>query len=261
MRMSKDIKLTDIKMLFMAFFTGYIYIVSTPVLATNANENQLTIQISQDGLATINSAKQSIVITEPDNSGSNSLVAWKVLPSGQYSLNNQIQWSPADFSGNLVNVLVMGGNVSSGQVLNMVSGNMLTVDFSNKPYQTITYNTQTNSFNLVPEATLVAPDPTPISSDIISSTEATLVAPDPTPITGEIISSTVPQTLNDSLACVANYSRSNTCDWNHWSEIYENCRTYAFPQMDSNDFLLNQVKQGNCAWGNWSNLFSQIKAR
>ncbi len=241
MRMSKDSKLTDIKTLFMAVFTGCICIVSTPVLATNANENQLTIQVSQDGLATLNSAKQSIVITEPDNTGSNSLVAWKVLPSGQYSLNNQIQWSPADFSGNLVNVLVMGGSVSSGQVLNMMSSTMLAVDFSKISYQTITYDTQTGSFSLLPEATLVAPDPTPIG--------------------GEIISSTVPQTLDDSLACVANYSRSNTCDWNHWSEIYQTCNTHSFSAMVNDDFLLNQVKEGNCTWGNWSNLFNQIKAR
>ncbi len=101
----------------------------------------------------------------------------------------------------------------------------------------------------------------PQVAEASDGSEPTLVAPDPTPIGGDIISSTVPKTLNDSLACVANYSSSNTCDWNHWSEIYQNCRTYAFPQMDSNDFLLNQVKQGNCAWGNWSNLFDQIKAR
>ncbi len=69
------------------------------------------------------------------------------------------------------------------------------------------------------------------------------------------------KTLDESLACVASYSHLNTCDWNHWSEIYQNCQTHAFPEMDSDDFLLNQVKDGNCAWSNWTNLYKQIKAR
>lgn len=70
-----------------------------------------------------------------------------------------------------------------------------------------------------------------------------------------------PQTLSESLDCVEQYAQAGTCDWDHWSALYEACHTYAFPAMDSDDYLLNKVKAGLCRAEFWPDLEELINFR
>lgn len=69
----------------------------------------------------------------------------------------------------------------------------------------------------------------------------------------------VSQTLEDSLACVQGYVDTGTCDWAHWSEMWETCETYDHPALEDG-FFLDEVKAGNCTAANWPSLRAQLVA-
>jgi len=63
--------------------------------------------------------------------------------------------------------------------------------------------------------------------------------------------------VKGSLACVMAYNRAGSCDWRHWSEMYETCKTYEHPALDDG-ILLNAVKEEACTPENWRSLQSQM---
>ena len=65
--------------------------------------------------------------------------------------------------------------------------------------------------------------------------------------------------LDTALDCVSKYAKANTCDWDHWSEMFGACKTGTVPELNDNDFLLNKVKGGQCTWNNWTNLYKEAK--
>ncbi|WP_254627458.1 hypothetical protein [Myxococcus sp. CA040A] len=56
--------------------------------------------------------------------------------------------------------------------------------------------------------------------------------------------------LMASLECVETYVNAGTCDWDHWSELWETCATYNHPALEDGYFL-DEVQSGNCTAANW----------
>ncbi|QSQ16884.1 hypothetical protein [Myxococcus landrumensis] len=67
----------------------------------------------------------------------------------------------------------------------------------------------------------------------------------------------VSQELAASLACVETYVDAGTCDWSHWSELWETCMTYEHPVLEDGRFL-EEVQAGNCTAASWPTLREQF---
>ncbi|WP_255217232.1 hypothetical protein [Myxococcus sp. AM010] len=65
--------------------------------------------------------------------------------------------------------------------------------------------------------------------------------------------------LEAALACVETYANAGTCDWAHWSELWEACQTYEHPELEDGVFL-DEVQSENCTAANWSTLRAQLLA-
>lgn len=63
--------------------------------------------------------------------------------------------------------------------------------------------------------------------------------------------------LAASLACVETYVNAGTCDWAHWSELWETCMTYEHPVLEDGRFLA-EVQSGNCTAASWPVLREQL---
>lgn len=72
------------------------------------------------------------------------------------------------------------------------------------------------------------------------------------------------QSFDSALSCVESYALSNTCDWNHWTQMYLACKTYEVPAMNNDDYLLDVVKAGECTsakWGAYSSILEYRNAQ
>ncbi|TNF68950.1 MAG: hypothetical protein EP298_05420 [Gammaproteobacteria bacterium] len=67
-----------------------------------------------------------------------------------------------------------------------------------------------------------------------------------------------PNSLESSLLCVKHYADQNQCTWAHWSEMYSICQTYDYKELDTDNFLLNQVIDHKCTRDNWPKLIEDI---
>ncbi|WP_235685950.1 hypothetical protein [Corallococcus silvisoli] len=67
----------------------------------------------------------------------------------------------------------------------------------------------------------------------------------------------VSPSLDASLSCIATYANAGTCDWEHWSELWETCQTYEHPELEDGVFL-DEVQSGNCTADNWTALREQL---
>ncbi|WP_158619938.1 Ig-like domain-containing protein [Corallococcus sicarius] len=65
--------------------------------------------------------------------------------------------------------------------------------------------------------------------------------------------------LEASLSCVQGYVNAGTCDWAHWSELWEMCQTYEHPELEDGLFL-DAVQAGRCTSANWPTLSAQLIA-
>ncbi|MCY1043203.1 hypothetical protein OV208_17940 [Corallococcus sp. bb12-1] len=65
--------------------------------------------------------------------------------------------------------------------------------------------------------------------------------------------------LAASLSCIETYVNAGTCDWAHWSELWDTCQAYAHPELDDG-FFIDEVQSGNCTAANWPTLREQIIA-
>ncbi|CAM4528136.1 MULTISPECIES: hypothetical protein [Myxococcus] len=65
--------------------------------------------------------------------------------------------------------------------------------------------------------------------------------------------------LAASLSCVETYVNAGTCDWAHWSEMWETCETYEHPELEDGVFL-EAVQVEDCTVANWSTLRAQLLA-
>ena len=65
--------------------------------------------------------------------------------------------------------------------------------------------------------------------------------------------------LEASLACVQGYAEAGTCDWEHWSELWETCETYEHPELEDGLFI-GEVQAGRCTSDNWTALSEQLVA-
>lgn len=65
--------------------------------------------------------------------------------------------------------------------------------------------------------------------------------------------------LAASLSCVETYVNTGTCDWAHWSELWETCETYEHPELEDGVFL-EAVQTAECTVANWSPLRAQLLA-
>lgn len=65
--------------------------------------------------------------------------------------------------------------------------------------------------------------------------------------------------LAASLTCVETYVGAGTCDWAHWSELWETCQTYEHAELEDGLFL-DEVQAENCTAANWSALREQLIA-
>lgn len=65
--------------------------------------------------------------------------------------------------------------------------------------------------------------------------------------------------LEASLSCIETYANAGTCDWAHWSELWETCQTYEHSELEDG-FFLDEVQAGNCTAANWPTLRSQLIA-
>ncbi|XXF75341.1 hypothetical protein P2318_19965 [Myxococcaceae bacterium GXIMD 01537] len=65
--------------------------------------------------------------------------------------------------------------------------------------------------------------------------------------------------LEESLACVETYANAGTCDWAHWSELWETCKTYEHAELEDGVFI-DEVQSGNCTAANWPTLRAQLIA-
>ncbi|WP_249345019.1 hypothetical protein [Corallococcus exiguus] len=65
--------------------------------------------------------------------------------------------------------------------------------------------------------------------------------------------------LAASLACVETYVGAGTCDWAHWSELWETCQTYEHAELEDGLFL-DEVQAENCTAANWTALREQLIA-
>ena len=65
--------------------------------------------------------------------------------------------------------------------------------------------------------------------------------------------------LEASLSCVQGYVDAGTCDWAHWSELWEACQTYEHPELEDGLFL-DEVEEGRCTSTHWPTLRAQLIA-
>ncbi|XXF74904.1 hypothetical protein P2318_17675 [Myxococcaceae bacterium GXIMD 01537] len=65
--------------------------------------------------------------------------------------------------------------------------------------------------------------------------------------------------LEASLACVETYANAGTCDWAHWSELWEVCKTYEHVELEDGVFI-DEVQSGNCTAANWPTLREKLIA-
>ncbi|MCY1031616.1 Ig-like domain-containing protein [Corallococcus sp. BB11-1] len=65
--------------------------------------------------------------------------------------------------------------------------------------------------------------------------------------------------LEASLSCVQEYVDAGTCDWPHWSELWQTCQTYEHPELEDGLFL-DEVKAGRCTSTHWPTLRAQLIA-
>ncbi|WP_244237032.1 Ig-like domain-containing protein [Corallococcus llansteffanensis] len=65
--------------------------------------------------------------------------------------------------------------------------------------------------------------------------------------------------LEASLSCVQGYVNAGTCDWAHWSELWETCQTYEHPELEDGLFL-DEVQAGRCTSTHWPTLRAQLIA-
>ncbi|WP_208718751.1 Ig-like domain-containing protein [Corallococcus sicarius] len=86
-------------------------------------------------------------------------------------------------------------------------------------------------------------DPAPGGSASVASTHQALLSPE----------------LEASLACVQGYAEAGTCDWAHWSELWETCETYEHPELEDGLFIA-EVQAGRCTSANWTSLREQLVA-
>ncbi|WP_233582882.1 hypothetical protein [Corallococcus sp. CA053C] len=63
--------------------------------------------------------------------------------------------------------------------------------------------------------------------------------------------------LEASLSCVATYANAGTCDWAHWSELWDACQTYEHPELEDGLFI-DEVQAGHCTAANWPALREQL---
>ncbi|MCP3097288.1 hypothetical protein LZ198_00220 [Myxococcus sp. K15C18031901] len=66
--------------------------------------------------------------------------------------------------------------------------------------------------------------------------------------------------LEASLSCIETYAKAGTCDWDHWSELWEKCQTYEHPALEDGSFL-DAVQSGTCTAANWPTLRAQLVTR
>ncbi|MFY2561284.1 hypothetical protein ACN469_27030 [Corallococcus terminator] len=69
----------------------------------------------------------------------------------------------------------------------------------------------------------------------------------------------VSQSLTTSLACVETYVNAGTCDWPHWNELWETCKTYEHVVLEDGRFL-EAVQAGGCRVDTWPALREQLLA-
>ncbi|WP_205519431.1 Ig-like domain-containing protein [Pyxidicoccus caerfyrddinensis] len=55
------------------------------------------------------------------------------------------------------------------------------------------------------------------------------------------------------------YVDAGTCDWAHWSEMWEACETYDYPELEDG-FFIAEVQAGRCTAANWPTLRAQLVA-
>jgi hypothetical protein len=65
------------------------------------------------------------------------------------------------------------------------------------------------------------------------------------------------ESLDDALACLADYAERGACDWAHWSEMYERCQTFAYPALDDG-YLIAEVKAGACTAERWPEIREHV---
>ncbi|WP_223748850.1 hypothetical protein VZQ01_06450 [Myxococcus faecalis] len=65
--------------------------------------------------------------------------------------------------------------------------------------------------------------------------------------------------LEAALACVEGYVAAGTCDWAHWSEMWETCRTYEHAELEDGLFL-EEVQSDACTADNWAALRAKLLA-
>ncbi|MCP3098666.1 hypothetical protein LZ198_07225 [Myxococcus sp. K15C18031901] len=75
----------------------------------------------------------------------------------------------------------------------------------------------------------------------VASTTRTLVSPE----------------LEAALTCVETYVNAGTCDWTHWSELWETCRTYEHQELEDGVFI-EAVQSGDCTADNWTALRERL---
>lgn|GEM_PF-2887362 len=60
-----------------------------------------------------------------------------------------------------------------------------------------------------------------------------------------------------SLACIETFVNAGTCDWPHWSEMWDTCKTYEHMELEDGLFL-EEVQSENCTVANWPTLRAQL---
>ncbi|MCY1042067.1 hypothetical protein OV208_12140 [Corallococcus sp. bb12-1] len=65
--------------------------------------------------------------------------------------------------------------------------------------------------------------------------------------------------LAAALTCVETYVNAGTCNWPHWSELWETCLTYEHSELEDGLFL-EEVQANHCTVANWPTLRAQLIA-
>ncbi|MCP3061126.1 hypothetical protein LXT21_20300 [Myxococcus sp. K38C18041901] len=63
--------------------------------------------------------------------------------------------------------------------------------------------------------------------------------------------------LPAALTCIETYVNAGTCDWDHWSDLYDACDVSSHPELDDGHFL-EEVQSDNCTVANWPALRAQL---
>ena len=70
----------------------------------------------------------------------------------------------------------------------------------------------------------------------------------------------VSPSLAAALSCVESYVNAGTCDWAHWSEMWETCETYEHLELEDGVFL-EAVQVQDCTAAKWATLRAQLLAQ